>query len=145
MSVCRRQPIEAAIECIVLGHRLAVEISELAQHQSVGDPFAQLAIVPVLDAHENQRAQDLLRRQPAATAPRLLQTSHQIAPDPLDHLLLVVKEVGNRLQQRLQTHALPHQFPIGKADLSLPPLSTLLSSLFLLFAAFARSRFNALT
>src|SRR5216684_6991034 len=114
----RRQPIEAAVERIVLGYPITVEVSKLTQHQSVGDPFAQLAIVPVLDAHENQRAQDLLRRQSTATAPRLLQTSHQIAPDPLDHLLLVVKEVGNDLQQRLQTHALPHQFKIGKADLS---------------------------
>jgi hypothetical protein len=80
----------------------AVEVGELTQHQSIGDPFAQFAIVPVLDAHENQRAQDLLRRQSTATAPRLLQASYQIASDPLDHLLLVVKEVGNGLQQRFQ-------------------------------------------
>src|SRR5712691_10040784 len=97
----RHQPIEAAVERIVLGYRITVEVSKLTQHQSVSDPFAQFAIVPVLDAHENQRAQDLLRCQSTATAPRLLQTSHQIAPDPLDHLLLVVKEVGNGLQQRI--------------------------------------------
>src|SRR6266436_9631691 len=60
-------------------------------------------------------AQGLLRCQSTATAPRPLQTSHQIAPDPLDHLLLIVKEVGNGLQQRLQAHALPHQLKIGKA------------------------------
>src|SRR5258707_841817 len=114
----RREPIEAAAERIVLGHRITVEVGKLTQHQSVGDPFAQFTISPVLDAHENQRAQDLLRRQSTATAPRLLETSHQIAPDPLDHLLLVVKEVSNGLQQRFQTYALPHQFKIGKADLS---------------------------
>src|SRR3984893_2101400 len=88
----RRQPIEAAAERIVLGYRITVQVSKLTQQQAVGDPFTQFAIVPVLDAYENQRAQNLLRRQSTATAPRLLQTSHQIAPDPLDHLLLVVKE-----------------------------------------------------
>jgi hypothetical protein len=32
----------------VFGHRLAVEIRELAQGVSVGDPFAQFAIAAVL-------------------------------------------------------------------------------------------------
>src|SRR5207248_6067965 len=111
----RREPVEAAAECVVLGHPIAVEVGKLAQRQSVGDPFVQLAIVPVLDAHEDQRAKNLLRRQSTATAPWLLQTSYQIAPHPLDQLLLVVEEVGNSLQQRLQTHASSHQFKIGKA------------------------------
>jgi hypothetical protein len=31
--------------------------------------------------------------------------------------MLVVEETGNRRQQRLQAHALPHRFDIGKADL----------------------------
>src|SRR6202049_2242756 len=105
----RCQSDEAALKRVVLGYRTTVEVGKLPQHQAVGDPFAQFAIVPVLDAHENQRAQDLLRRQSTATAARLLQTSHQIAPDPLDHLLLVVKEVSNGLQQRFTTHALPPQ------------------------------------
>ena len=101
----------------MLGYRPAVEAGELAQRQSIGDPFAQLAIVPVLDAHENQRAQDLLRRQTAATTARLLQAADQVAPHPLNHRMLIVEEIGNGLQQRLQTDALSHQFPIGKTDL----------------------------
>src|ERR1700674_1770692 len=64
----RRQPIEAAAERIVLGYRITVEVSKLTQHQAVGDPFAQFAIIPVLDAHDNRRAQNLLRRQSTATA-----------------------------------------------------------------------------
>jgi hypothetical protein len=44
----RRQPVEAAVEGVMLGHRIAVEIGELTQRQSVGDAFAQLAIIPVL-------------------------------------------------------------------------------------------------
>src|SRR5262245_63710882 len=31
--------------------------------------------------------------------------------------MLVIKEVGDGLQQRLQAYALPHQFPIRKTDL----------------------------
>src|SRR6266702_1780460 len=69
----RCQSDEAALKRVVFGHPRAVEVSKLTQHQSVGDPFAQLAIVPVLDAHENQRAQGLLRSQSTATAPRPLQ------------------------------------------------------------------------
>src|SRR6266568_7708310 len=79
----------------------------------------QFAIVPVLDAHKNQRAQDLLRRQAAATSLGVLQAPCQIAADLFDHVLLVVKKIGNGLQQRLKPQALTHQFPIGKTDLSL--------------------------
>jgi hypothetical protein len=113
----RRQSIEAAVEGVMLGHRIAVEIGELAPRQSVGDPFAQLAIIPVLDAHQNERAQHLRRRQTATALARLLQAADQIAPHPLDHLVLGVEEIRNRLQQRLQAHALPHQFDISKAHL----------------------------
>jgi len=114
---CRRQPVEAAVEGVMLGHRIAVEIGELTQRQAVGDPLAQLAIIPVLEAHQHQRAQHLRRRQAATAASGLLQTAHQIAPHPLDHLMLAVEETGNRLQQRLQAQALPNQFDIRKADL----------------------------
>src|ERR1700682_2393262 len=114
-----REPGEAAVECIVSRHRQTIEIRELAQCASIGNPLAQFAIVPVLDAHENQRAQDLLRRQATATSLGFLQTPRQIAADLLDHLLLVVKKVGNGWQQRLRAQALTHQLPIGKTDLSL--------------------------
>jgi len=36
----RRQPIEAAVERVMFGHWIAVEIGELAERHSVGDPFA---------------------------------------------------------------------------------------------------------
>src|SRR6202048_92877 len=114
-----REPGEAAVECIVSRHRQTIEIRELAQCASIGNPLAQFAIVPVLDAHENQRAQDLLRRQAAATSLGLLQTPRQIAADLFDHVLLVVKKIGNGLQQRLKPQALTHQLPISKTDLPL--------------------------
>lgn len=45
-----RQPIEAAVECIVSWHRQTIEVGELAQRASVGNPLAQFAVIPVLDA-----------------------------------------------------------------------------------------------
>src|ERR1700704_640982 len=117
LSVAGREPGEAAVECIVSRHRQTIEVRELAQCASIGNPLAQFAIVP--DAHKNQRAQDLLRRQAAATSPGVLQAPCQIAADLFDHVLLVVKKIGNGLQQRLKPQTLTHQFPIGKTDLSL--------------------------
>src|SRR5215470_834938 len=64
------QPVEAAVEGVMLGNLLAVEVGELAQRYSVGDAFTQLAIIPVLDPHQNQGAQRLRRGEAAATLSR---------------------------------------------------------------------------
>src|SRR5215471_3064437 len=112
-----RQPIEVAVERMVFGHTLPMELRELAQRHSIGDALAQLAVVPVLNALENERAQNLLRRQSAATALWIFQSSREIAPHLLDNLPLIIKKVGNDLEQRLQADAPPYQFPIRKTDL----------------------------
>ncbi len=130
----------------MLRHRRAVEVRELTQRQSIGDAFAQLAIVPVLEPHQNQRAQNLRRRQPVTTAARSLQATHQISPDSLDDVALFVEKIGYGVQQRLQAHALltlPDQLPIGKTDL--PRRRSHAAQLFLLLGALGRSRFNAFT
>ncbi len=117
----------------------------LTKRQSIRNAFAQLAIIPILEPHQNQRAQDLRRRQSMTSAAGLLQATHQIPPDALDDVPLVVEKAGYRLQQRLQANALitlPHQLPIGKADLS--RRRSHIVRLFLLLDASARSRFSAL-
>jgi hypothetical protein len=58
---------------------------------TVGDALTQFAIVPFLHPLEDERAQHLLWRQSASTAPRLLQPAQQIAPRTLDNVMLVVK------------------------------------------------------
>jgi hypothetical protein len=35
-------------------------------------------------------------------------------PRPLDQRRLLIEKIANRLQQRLNSHALPQQFEIGK-------------------------------
>jgi hypothetical protein len=95
---------------------LAAEVGEPAQRASVGNPLAQFAIVPVLDTHQDQRAQHLLRRQRPVTRIWVL-TSPQVASYQLNHLCVVIEEVGDRLQKRLQDKPLLQQLPVGKADL----------------------------
>src|SRR6201993_1690992 len=112
------QTDKATLKGVMLRYRRAVEVSELTKRQSIYDAFTQLAIVPVLEPHQNQRAQDLCRRQSMTAAIGLLQVTHQIAPDALDDVPLVVEKAGYRLQQWLQTNALitlSYQLPIGKA------------------------------
>src|SRR5271156_3722788 len=104
---------------IVSRHRQAIEVCELAQSVSIGNPLTQFAIVQVLDAPQNQRAQDLLRRQTGAPRLGVLQTARQIAADLLDDILLVVKKIGKGLQQRIKPQTLTRQLPIGKTDLLL--------------------------
>src|SRR6202007_2164342 len=89
----------------VFGHRLAVEIRELAQGVSVGNPFAQFPVVPTFDPHDDERAQNLLWRQSAATSPGVFQTALQIASYGFDQFLVVVKTIGDVLQQRLPQDA----------------------------------------
>ena len=85
------------------------------------------------------------RRRSVTTAAGLLQAPHQIASDTLDDVPLVVEKAGYGLQRRLQANALitlPHQLPIGKADLS--RRRSHITRLLLLLDASARSRFSAL-
>src|SRR6516162_2154501 len=56
------QTDEATLKGVMLRHRRAVEVGELTKRQSICDAFTQLAIVPVLEPHQNQRAQNLRRR-----------------------------------------------------------------------------------
>jgi hypothetical protein len=84
-----------------------------------------------------------LRRQSTAAAPRPLQAAHQVAPDLLDQLLVLVEEVGNGLQQR--SGRMPCRISSKSAKLICRAVALDTSQLFLLFDAIARSRFNALT
>src|SRR6516164_2965479 len=114
-----RQPIEAAVERVMSRHRHTIEVRELAQCVSIGNPLAQFAIVPILDAHQNQRAQDLLWRQSMAASIGILQTLPKIVTNRCDHLFVVVKKVRDRLQQRFKNKPLLYQLKVGKTDLQM--------------------------
>src|SRR6266705_4209854 len=112
----RSQPVKGTVESTVLRHRLAIEIRELPQSVPVSDPFAQLAKIPILDALEDQGAQNLLGGQSIATGPGIFQTLFQITSYGLDHLFVVVQKIGDALQHRLQQNALLQQLPIGSVS-----------------------------
>ena len=48
----RRESVEGTVEGVVLGYAVAVEVGKAAQRIAIVDAFAQLAVIPVLDAHE---------------------------------------------------------------------------------------------
>jgi hypothetical protein len=62
-----RQPIEAAVERVMLGLRIAVEIGESTQRHTVDDLFAQRAIIPVLDQRAPARVSVVARIIPCVS------------------------------------------------------------------------------
>jgi hypothetical protein len=113
----RSDPIEGAVEGVVLGHGVTVEVGEAAQGIAIVDPFAQFAIVPVLDAPEDQGAQGLRRGDAATSGVGILQTAHQILADLLDPRGMLVQESEDALQERIEVDALLAQCKIGEAEL----------------------------
>src|ERR1039458_2777911 len=73
----RGEQVEGAVEGVVLGHAVAVEVGKAAQGIAVVDAFAQLAIVPVLDAHEDEGAQGLRGGDPVTSGVGVLQSARQ--------------------------------------------------------------------
>src|SRR2546422_5069937 len=96
----RRKSVEGAVERILLGDGLAVKLGKAAQREAIVDALLQFAIIPVLDAHENQRAEHLRGSDAVASGAGVLQASLQI----LAHLLDEGKrseEHTSELQSRL--------------------------------------------
>jgi len=113
------QPVKGSMESIVLGDRLAMEVSEAAQGIPVGDALAQLTVVPVLDPHQGQSTQRLLRSKPMASCVWLLETCRQIASHLLDEFCVLVDEIRDRLQHGLKPDVLAQKLQIGKTQLRL--------------------------
>src|ERR1700746_1900278 len=80
------ESIESAIEGMVFGYRFAEKVGEATQGIAIVDAFAQFAIVPVLDPHKNEGAQDLGGSQPLASRGRALEPARQLRGEFLDSL-----------------------------------------------------------
>jgi hypothetical protein len=111
------KPVKSPVESVMLGDGLAVKTSESAQCISVCDPFSQFTVIAVFDPHQGQRAQHLLRGQPVPSGLGILQATLKIPAYFLNQVSVLVNKVGDRLQHRLQAHALAEEFKIGKTDL----------------------------
>jgi hypothetical protein len=114
----RSEPVKDPVESIMFGNELAVETSEPPQGVSVGDPLSQLAIIPILDPHQSERAQHLHGRETISSSPRILQTTLQISAYLFHQVSVLVYKIGDGLQHRLQAYALAEKFDIGKTDLT---------------------------
>jgi hypothetical protein len=90
----------------MLGHLVAVEIRELAQAHSVGDALAELAIIPVLDAHQNQRTHHLTGGKAVTTFVRIFQAVAKVGLHARQYLTILVKQITNGLQRRVELYAL---------------------------------------
>ena len=113
----RRDPAKGPIEGIVLGNRMTVELRKTAQGQAIVNALAQFAVVPVLDAHENQRAQNLRRRHALAPGAGVFQAALQILTDFLDHALLLLEDGGDGSEGGVELDAQALPLEVGEADL----------------------------
>ena len=109
--------VKGPMESVVLRYALAIKTREPAQRVPVGDALAQFPIVPVLHPHQDQRPKHLRRGHGRAARVRLFQTSLKILADPLHDLGLMIEEIGNPLENRVEINALDEKLDIGEVDL----------------------------
>jgi len=88
-----------------------------AQRVAIVDPLAQFAIVPVLDAHESQRAQGLRGSDAATSGGGVLEAALQIQADLLDQIGVLAEECVDALQDGVEMDAESAQFQVGEAEL----------------------------
>ena len=108
---------KGAVESIMFGNGVAVEVSKATQGEAVVDTLTQFAIVPVFDPHQNQRAQDLRWRHARAPGARFFQAPFQILTDLLDQRFLLIEESGDGLQGGVELDAQALEVEVGEGDL----------------------------
>ena len=113
----RGEPVEGPIESIVLGNSVTIELRKGAQREAIVDAIAQVAVVQVLDTHENQRAQGLLRGDAATSDVRLFQAPLQILAHEFDQNGMLLQEIGDPLQGGVEVEPQTLQLEIGDAEL----------------------------
>src|SRR3990167_4557365 len=111
-----REAGEGAVERVVPGHRLAVEGREAAQRVAVGDALAQFTEIPGLHPLEHEGPEDLGGAQAVAPRSGALEPADQIVVDERHELRVLVEEVGEGVQGRLQREPVGLQFEIGEGE-----------------------------
>lgn len=109
--------IKGPIESVVFGYAPAIKTTEPAQRVAIGNPLAQFPIVTVLNPHENQGAHHLRRGHARASQVGFFQTPLEIFSNQLCDLWMMVEEVGNPLENRVEINPLGEELQIGEADL----------------------------
>ena len=77
----------------------------------------QLAIVPVFDAHENERAEHLRGSDAVASGAGVLQASFQILAHLLDEGEVLIEELGDGAEDGVEMDTLELQLEVGESEL----------------------------
>lgn len=109
--------IKGPIESVVFGYAPAIKTTESAQRVSIGNPLAQFPIVTVLNSHENQGAHHLRRCHARAPQVGFFQTPLEIFSNQLCDQRMMVEEVGDPLENRVEIDPLSEKLQISEADL----------------------------
>jgi len=115
----RSKFIKGPIESVVLGYAHTVKTRELAQRVSIGNPLAQFPIVTVLNPHENQGAHHLRRCHARAPHVGFFHTPLEIFSNQLCDLWMMVEDLGDPLENRVEIDPLSEKLQISEADLRL--------------------------
>lgn len=109
--------IKGPIESVVSGYAPAIKTTEPAQRVSIGNPLAQFPIVTVLNPHEYQGAHHLRRGYSRAPHVRFFQTPFEIFSNQLCDLRMMIEELGDLLENRVEIDPLSEKLQISEADL----------------------------
>lgn len=109
--------IEGPIESIMLGDASATKTTESAQRVSIGNPLAQFPIITVLNPHENQGAHHLRRCHARAAHGGFFQTPLKIFSNQLCNLWMLVEDLADPLENRVEIDPLSEKLQISEADL----------------------------
>jgi len=111
--------IKSPIESVMFGYAPAIKTTESAQRVSISNPLAQVPIVTVLNPHENQGAHHLRRCHARAPHGGFFQTPLEIFSNQLDDLWMIVEDLGDPLENRVEIDPLSDKLQISEADLRL--------------------------
>jgi len=111
--------IKGPIESVVFGYAPAIKTTESAQRVSIGNPLAQFPIVTVLNPHENQGAHHLRRCHARAPHVGFFHTPFEIFSNQLCDLWMMVEDLGDPLENRVEIDPLSEKLQISEADLRL--------------------------
>jgi hypothetical protein len=111
------QATEGTVERFVPGHGGTEEPREDTQGEAIRNAIPQLPQIPILDQLQHVGAQRLLGGEAVAPGGGVAHVPHQVLPDQLDHGGLLLEDVADLLQERIDGEALLLQFEVGEARL----------------------------
>ena len=99
------------------GDRARTEVREETESEAVGDAFAELAQVPVLDPVEDEGTEDAGGGHPVSACGRTLESADEVLMDFVHKLPLRFEEVGDGPEGVVEGDALGAKLGISEGEL----------------------------